>query len=735
MKSSSGFKKTLIAGASVLAAVAASSASAQAPDQQQGESGTIVVTAQRQAYVGDFPVQDIPQNVQSLSGSVLKNLGVTRLDGALDLVSGVSHMNNFGGLWDAYSFRGFAGDANNVPSGFLVNGFAARGFSGPRDASSVERIDVLKGPTSALFGRGEPGGTVNIVTRKPEFTRKGSVQIQGGSWNNYRIDADFTSPVTDNFAIRVNGAYENAESYRDTVHTKKIFLTPSMLWKISDKTSISYELEFASQKIPFDRGIPIYNNDFSRIPPSRYLGEPSDAPVKLDTLGHQVQLQHDFNDHWSLLVGGAYRTTHLIGIQEVAELVASRQPFLVGPTAGTILSRQRRFTDAKTENIIGRAEITGHFDVAGMANTLVVGIDYDYFKFINYQTRSRPPIGAATADFSNPATMALYNAINVFNPVYGAYPAPNANANFVYNRWEKDFSWGSYFYDQIDLTPWLKIRAGGRFDNFRQHYTTYQANGTANVPSIYQNVNRFSPQGGIVVQPTETLSFYGSYGKGFRPNNGADFYNQTFKPETSESYEVGAKFLSANKKISATLAFYTMSKTNILTSDPNPDHAGFVIAVGGARSKGIEFDVNAKLPYGFNLIASYAYTDAYWTSNLSDPDFQKPILAGDPLIGVSKNSGNALLTKDFTIGDGRKATIGGGVQYIDKRLGETAANYYLPSATLVRVIGSVDLTDKLRVSGNVDNLFNIRWFANSYSALWTYPGSPRSFSIRANYRF
>jgi iron complex outermembrane receptor protein len=412
---------------------------------------------------------------------------------------------------------------------------------------------------------------------------EGLDQLQAGSWNNYRADADFTTPVTDSFAIRVNGAYENAESYRQYVHSKKIFLTPSALWKIGDKTSISYELEFASQKIPFDRGIPIYNSDFTRIPASRYLGEPKDPPISLDTLGHQVQIQHDFNDHWSLLLGGSYRTTHMKGYQEVAELVAGRQPFLVGPTAGTILSRQRRFVDAQTEDLIGRAEITGHFDIAGMANTLVVGVDYDYFKFTSYQTRYRPPSGAATADFSNPAVMATYNAINALNPVYGAYPLADASVSFVYNRLEKDFAWGSYFYDQIDLMPWLKVRVGGRYDEFRQHYFTYNAAGAMNTP-LFQNVSKFSPQGGVVIQPIEVLSFYGTYGKGFRPNNGADVRNNTFKPETSESYEIGAKFVSADKKINATLALYTMSKTNILTSDPA--NAGFVIAVGGARSRG-----------------------------------------------------------------------------------------------------------------------------------------------------
>jgi iron complex outermembrane receptor protein len=381
------------------------------------------------------------------------------------------------------------------------------------------------------------------------------------------------------------------------------------------------------------------------------------------------------------------------GYQEVAELVAGRQPFLVGPTAGTILSRQRRFVDAQTEDLIGRAEITGHFDIAGMANTLVVGVDYDYFKFTSYQTRYRPPSGAATADFSNPAVMATYNAINALNPVYGAYPLADASVSFVYNRLEKDFAWGSYFYDQIDLMPWLKVRVGGRYDEFRQHYFTYNAAGAMNTP-LFQNVSKFSPQGGVVIQPIEVRS-----------------------PST-------ARTAKASDRIMALMSETTRSNRKLrilrnrcqvrLGGQENQCHARLVHHVEDQHSdigpgqcrlchrgwrspiQGLEFDVNARLPHQFNLIASYAYTDAYWTANFSDPDFAQPIRAGDPLIGVSKNSGNLLLTGDFDLAEDRKATIGGGVQYIDRRLGETAANYYLPSATLFRVLGSIDLTTRLR---------------------------------------
>lgn len=714
----------------VLAGSALWTMSASAQEVERSNSGDvaaprdgveIVVVAQRQAYVGDLPLKDVPQNVQSLSSEALDVAGITRLDSALDNVSGVSRLNNFGGLWDSYAIRGFAGDVN-LPSGFLVNGFnGARGYGGPRDTSSVERIDVLKGPTSALFGRGEPGGTVNIVTKKPEFRRHGALMVQGGSFNSYRVEGDFTTPLSDNFAVRINGAYDDADSYRDTVQTKKIFITPSLLLKLGERTSVSYEMEFASQRIDFDRGVPIFNRDFKRLPPSRFLGEPGDDPIKIDVLGHQLQLQHDFSDDWSLLVGAAYRTTRLRGVGQYFELVASRQPFF---TDGTTLSRQRRFEDSQAESVIARAELTGHFEIGGLANTLVFGGDFDDLRLDQVQTRFRPPV------YVPGMTLERINGINVLNPQYSAYPAPSAFGSVVFDRYEIARSTGAYFYDQVDLAEWFKVRVGGRFDRFEQT----NLDRTTGMRTR-QTVSALSPQVGLVVQPTERLSLYGSYGKGFRPNSGQDFFGNAFSPERSESYEVGAKYASPGNRINASLALFTMSKTNILTSDPNPDHSGYVIAIGSARSKGVEFDATVKLPYRFDLMVSYAYVDAYSTSNVLDPDFGKTIRSGDPLLNIAKHSGNVMLTKEIPIGDDRAVTFGGGVQYIGKRLGETATDYFLPAVTLTRLMTSVDLSSRLRISANVENLFNERWFSNSYSALWTFPGAPRRFSVRASYRF
>ena len=181
---------------------------------------------------------------------------------ALDLSASVARQNNFGGLWNAFSVRGFAGDIN-LPSGFLVNGFnAGRGFAGPRDLAGIESVEVLKGPRSALFGRGEPGGTVNLVTKRPQFETAGELRATYGRWDQMRFEGDVqtTAGTNDELGLRIVGFYEDAESFRDTVETERLGLYPSVTWDVSDATSVTYELEFTEQEIPFDRGV-AYSED------------------------------------------------------------------------------------------------------------------------------------------------------------------------------------------------------------------------------------------------------------------------------------------------------------------------------------------------------------------------------------------------------------------------------------------------------------------------------------------
>jgi len=176
-----------------------------------------------------------------------------------------------------------------------------------------------------------------------------------------------------------------------------------------------------------------------------------------------------------------------------------------------------------------------------------------------------------------------------------------------------------------------------------------------------------------------------------------------------------------------------MTKNNILTSDPL--NAGFSFAGGKARSRGIEADFNARFEGDIQIFATFAYTDAEWTSSALDPNFAALISKGDPLINIPKTAANLLVTKGFELGDAGKATIGAGVNYVGRRLGETGTRFFLPSYTLVRALASYEPNEKIKISFDVTNLFDKTWYASSYSQLWIQPGAPRTFTGRVTFKF
>ena len=693
-------------------------AQVQATATSGGPSEKIEVSAQREHYRGDVAVQDLPQSVQVINAETIQQIGATNLNEVLDLATGVARQNTFGGLWDGFAIRGFVGDPN-LPSGYLVNGFnGGRGFGGIRDTSSIERMDILRGPGSALFGRGEPGGIVSITTKKPQFTPQGSATLTYGSHNFYRGEGDFTTPLGDSTAVRINGAYEDADSFRDTVHTKREFASPSILQKFGNDTSIWYELEWSHQEIPFDRGVVARNGQLGVIPNSRFLGEPGDGPTVAKVLGHQAELQHILWKNWVLLIGGAYRTTKLNGIGENPEFAAGRNPFF---TDGQTLARQRRFSNYESTDSIARAELSGTFKTASVTHHVLGGADYDEFELDRLQTRYRPPAVNANS------TLATQNAINIFNPVYGAYPLPSANQN-VFNDTEKDKAYGVYVNDQMDLTQAFTLRLGGRYDWFKQTISNRLA--VAQPPQ--QDVTEFSPQGGVVFKASESFNVYAAYGKGFRPQTGFDAHNHPFEPEKTTSYEAGVKFLSGDGNLSGSLAFFKMKKTNVLTADPV--NQGQTIAIGQAESKGIEVDVSGRLPGRVQVMLSYAYTDAYSASSVLDPDFGRVVGSGDPLINIPKHNASALLTKDVDLA-GHNLTLGAGAKYVSSRLGETGTRFYLPGYALFRLFGTYEITKNFSVTGEVNNLADKVYYPASYAAIWVAPGAPREYQIRASYRF
>ncbi|MBW0295095.1 TonB-dependent siderophore receptor [Shewanella xiamenensis] len=664
----------------------------------------------RQAYRGNVPATELPQAITVLDEQLIKDTGLTRFQDLLDYSASVARQNNGGGLWDSFSLRGFPGN-ENMPSGYLINGFnGGRGFSGHRDLSNVAYVEILKGPGSALYGRSEPGGTVNIVTKKPQYEAQGYLKASAGSFDQYRLEGDFTSGLTDTLAFRINGAWQEHDSFRDHVFSDKKIVTPSLRWQLSDKSSLLYEVEYLKQEQLFDRGVVVLNNDFNTVPRSRYLGEPNDGPTKVDATGHQLTYEYELSDDWSLTAGYNYRDSSLNGYSSDAELAKGRQSLY---DDGRTLTRQHRYRDYASEDHSVRAELSGQFDTGSIRHNLLLGTDAYHYRLKTGLYRYRGQKGAY--------------AIDIFAPQYGA---AQPEVSLLYENRETQDAWGAYLQDQLELTEHWKLHLGLRFDRYSQEIAEQ-----VNESLSDQSDHRVSPKVGLVYQWSEALSVYGSYSEGFLPLSGTDYAGNPFEPEESKSVELGVKFNSTwfELPVNGSLAWFDAQKSNILTSDPV--NVGFSATLGEAKSTGIELDVAAELTENLQVTLSYAYLNTRTANDSLNLDWGVLIPAGSPLVNVPKHTGSIILKQDLNdlSIDGH---LGLSWRYVDSRLGDSAdPSFQLPSYQLLGMFFTTRLADNLSLALNVDNLLDEHYIASSYSALWAVPGEPRNVKVSVSYEF
>ncbi len=647
------------------------------------------------------------------------------LNTALDLSASVARQNNFGGLWNSFSIRGFSGDIN-LPSGFLVNGFnAGRGFGGPRDISGIEAVEVLKGPRSALYGRGEPGGTINLITKRPQFETSGYVQLQAGSFDLFRGDVDLQTTLGDSAGVRVAGFFEDAGSFRDGKETQKFGIYPSVRVDLGENSSVVYELEYTSQELPQDRGV-IFSQQFGFSPAEFFTGEP-DALIDTEVLGHQLEFEHNFSDDWSILLGAGYRETSLFG-DAYENNFGSRQPYLVD---GEAISRFFRFRDYEAEYLALRGEVSGEFDTGSLRHRVIAGIDYDEFDNDQIANRFRQGgIGGAASSTLDPET---YLLLFLDNPQYGIFPRPDAAAQI--DRLETTSGFGFYIQDQIDLTDRLQIRIGGRFDDFDQELINRRSDPAA--VSTSSN-SAFSPQGGIVFRASDGVSLYASYGEGIRQLSGADFEGNSFDPNKSTSLEAGIKLdlasLFPGVQGSASATVFDVDQSNILIFDPRPEAAGELIPAGEARSRGFELDANASLDSGLSIWLSYAYVDAEYTNSGTDSATFTTFDAGEPLINSPDHQLSVQVSQSVSVAN-VDAQFGGGVLHVGERNGEVGGDFTLPSYTTARVFAEIEPIDGMAIRLDVDNLFDETFYTDSFASVWVQPGAPRTFRVSARFSF
>ncbi|MGD6493823.1 TonB-dependent siderophore receptor [Xanthomonas citri pv. citri] len=697
-----------------LLACACGIACAQAAQSQARDLDAVQVRSQYTPYRAlsitgatktDASLRDLPISARVLDRTLLEDAGVTDLAGALELASGITKANNLGGLWDSYSMRGFTGDPN-FSSDYMVNGFnASRGYNGLRDAANTQSIEVIKGPASALYGRGEPGGAVNIVTKKPLFQPQHSVDVSAGSFDSYRAAIDSTGPLSENVAYRLNVMHKDQHSFRDTVDSDRTLLAPSLLWMPAPDTTVSYELEAVRLHTPFDRGVTAIGGDANRLPASRFLGEPRDGDIDLHSTGHQVFVVHGLDQTWSLQGGATYRDSGMRGF--------STEPWTLQADQRS-LRRERRYRDYQGRDIAARAEVLGGFQAGRVTHNVLFGIDGNRSDDSRFQQRAR----SAATPYS----------IDVLAPRYGV--AQPGRLSTITDTDERQQVWGVYAQDQIDLGARWKALLGLRYDHYQQQDLDNHLRGTTQRASD----GVVSPRAGMTLHVDDALSLYASAAAGFRPNSGVGANGQSFAPEKSRSLEAGLKYVQPGDGLEATVAAFRIDKKNVLSLDPAD--TSFSLPVGQMRSQGLELDLLGRLSPRLAASVGLAYTNSQVTRS-SAAAASTGLAEGRRFPNVPRLSGNAFLNYEQPLTGKRSAALGVGVSHTGERLGSVDSNtdFVLPAYTVWRAVGHYDLSERLRLYAKVENLTDRRYAAFSYSEQWVYPGAPRSWTVGAQFRF
>jgi iron complex outermembrane receptor protein len=643
-------------------------------------------------------VMEIPFAVSSVDAKMIQTVAATRGEDLYDWVAGVSRQNNFGGLWDNYAVRGFAGDGGTSGTDYLVNGFSwNRGMSVPRDTVNLESMEVLKGPASALYGRGDPGGLISYTTKQPQFTRSNTIGISAGSYGALRETLDSTGPVTRSLAYRFTAMNEDNGSFRDTVSSKRYLFAPSFTWDVGADTTLHYAFEAVRQRAPLDRGVLAVNGQLGAIPASRFVGEPRDGDYDVRNTGHQFTLEHRLNADWSINAGLAQRDTDLSG--------RSSEAYALQPDGRTLWRRYRQVA-FHSNDLQGRVEMAGKAHTGGIGHTFVLGVDAYRFHYDQFVARSTP-------------TAAAPYAIDIFDPIYGQSAPPVRTAT---NLLERDDGQGVYAQDTLAFGPHWKVLAGLRWDRFHQSVENRLKSTTTS-----QLQTSLSPRIGVVYEASPTLSVYANTAYSFRPNNGADAAGQAFDPEKAHGYEAGLKW-AGNRWLATVAAFY-VNKRNVLTADPA--NAGFSRAAGEVRSRGLEFELNGDLGHGLRGIVNLAYVDAQVTHDTV-------LTPGARLVDIPRLGGSALLMYETALAGIDKAGAGAGLIYVGRRAGNTANTqdgFDLPAYATVQLNGYVQVDKHLRASVVLNNLFNRSYYVSSYNSLWVTPGAPRSLIASLAYSF
>lgn len=687
------------------------SATAVPAESAWGPSPTIAAKRSATATKTDTPIEKTPQSISVVTREEMDTRQPQTVKEALDYTPGVFSTRGSSSTYDVVSIRGFT-TSSTVNTNQYLDGMKLQGDNyseASMDPYFLERVELLRGPVSVLYGKSHPGGVVSMVSKRPTTEPLHEIQFKMGTNNLWQTGFDFSDALDDNgeFSYRLTGLGRSENAQQEMVKSNRYAIAPSFSWRPDDKTDFTFLSNFQSDPnagyygwLPRQGTVVPYvdaNGNSHKLPTDFNEGERDNKMSRRQQMvGYSFA--HEFNDTWTVRQNLRYTRIHTLYDSVYGN----------GYVAPGQISRAYVRSDEDLNNFSVDTQAQAKFATGAVDHTLLTGVDY---------MRMRNDIDAMYGS-ADPLSMS--------NPQYG-----NANVvtNFPYAVINRQQQTGLYMQDQAEWNRFV-LTLGGRYD-FAKTSTFTRSSGTLAEVSD----NQFTWRGGLNYLFDNGISPYVSYSESFEPVSGSTKQGKPFDPSKGKQYEAGVKYVPKDMPVTVTAAVYHLTKDKNLTVDPN-DNA-FSVQGGEIRSRGLELEAKAAVSANINLTASYTYTDAEYTHDT--------LYQGKRPAEVPRNM--ASLWADYTFHETALSgfTFGAGARYVGATSSFYASGpqvnetFNVPSYTVADAMVKYDLArfglPGSSVAVNVNNLFNREYVSSCYRDYACYWGAERQVVATATFRF
>jgi catecholate siderophore receptor len=638
------------------------------------------------------PLRDIPQSISVVTKEQIRDQSMGSVSDVVAYVPGItSHQgeNNR----DQLVIRG-----NNTSADFFLNG-VRDDVQYYRDLYNVERVEALKGPNSMMFGRGGGGGVINRVSKEAGFSSLREITLQGGSFRDKRFTTDLDQPFGNKLAFRLNGVYENSDSFRQHVDFERYGVNPTATLVLGPKTAVKLSYEYFHDGRTADRGIPSFRGRPIDVPIDTYFGDPHNSFVRAGVNLASANIEHQ---------AGRFNIRNRTMFGDYDRFYQNYVPGAV--TAGKNLVAISAYNNAtKRRNVFNQTDVTFTASTGSVRHNFLTGAELGRQLTDNFRQ---------TGFFNNSATSILVPLSNtvVNTPITFRQNATDANNHIRTNLG------ATYVQDQIEINRYLQVVAGLRFD-----YFDLQFHNNRNNQELRRIDRLVSPRAGVIVKPVTELSLYANYGVAYLPSSGDQFSSltsitQQVKPEKFNNYEVGAKW-DVRRNLSLTTALYRQDRTNTRATDPNDPTR--ILQTGSQRTNGYELGLNGSITTKWSVAGGYAYQDAFISS---------------ATVSAAKGAQVALVPHhSFSLWNNYKVHprlgLGLGIIHRSDMFAAVDNAVVLPGYTRADAAVFFSITERWRLQANIQNLFDKQYYLNADGNNNISPGAPRGARVALIARF